>query len=156
MTFKVMDMIFMWQDQLSTYYCLQNDYNWQVDNEDYIFIQDQIDKLYNLIDEAKGKTDEEFNRDMQESFSKISETVTQKREHSIITLTKNLEKDEFNYICNYIKNFKMPDNKETSAEKRKSFMESCYARIKDIGNGRFKSSSTVTNTGGYIQVSRNK
>jgi flagellar motor component MotA len=109
---KVMDYIFMWQDQLSTYHCLQNAYNWQQDNEDYIFIQDQINKLYNLIDEAKGKTDEEFDKDMQESFSKNVKTVTQKREHSIITLTKNLEKDEFNYLCNYIKTFKMPTIEE--------------------------------------------
>lgn len=112
MAFKVMNMIFMWQDQLSTYYCLLNDYNWQQDNEDYIFIEYQINKLYKLIDDAKGKSDEEFNKEMQESMSKIVNSVRQKREHSIINLTKDLEKDEFNYLCNNIKNFKIPNIEE--------------------------------------------
>lgn len=112
MAFKVMNMIFMWQDQLSTYYCLLNDYNWQQDNEDYIFIEYQINKLYKLIDDAKGKSDEEFNKEMQESMSKIVNSTRQKREYSIINLTKDLDKNEFNYLCNYIKNFKMPTIEE--------------------------------------------
>lgn len=39
-------------------------------------------------------------------------------------------------------------------ERRNKFIAEAYARIKDIGNRKPK--STVTNTGGYIQVSRGK
>jgi hypothetical protein len=49
------------------------------------------------------------------------------------------------------------NNSQTRESAHRQFIEAAYARIKDIGTGRFvSSSSTVTNTGGYIQVSRNK
>lgn len=45
----------------------------------------------------------------------------------------------------------------TKKNRHRQFIEAAYARIKDIGTGRFvSSSSTVTNNGGYIQLSRGK
>lgn len=49
------------------------------------------------------------------------------------------------------------NNQEHDMAKTKrhnKFIKAAYARIKDIGDR--KSKSTVTNTGGYIQVSRGK
>lgn len=116
MSFKVQDMIRMWLEQLSMYQCLLNAYNWQMDNEDYIFIRNQIDKLTGLIGDAEHQTDEQFNDGIQDIFSNSIKTTRQKREHSIINLTKNLDKEEFNYVCEYIKNFKMPLPKEVIAD----------------------------------------
>jgi hypothetical protein len=135
MTFKVKDMIRMWNDQLQMYSNLRNQYEWQPDNQDYIFIENQINKLNNLINDANGKTDKQVDTDIQNIFSHAIRTVRQKREHSIINLTKDLEKDEFNYICDYIKNFKMPKKEEPTQarlDEHKSFLESAYERIKDI------------------------
>ena len=49
------------------------------------------------------------------------------------------------------------DNVQKAKSSHEQFIASAYARIRDIGTERFVSSPvTITNTGGYIQISRKK
>lgn len=95
------NLIAMWQSQLNYYSCLKNNYQWDKNNLDYIFLQEQFDKVINLLKEYNNLTQEEVDEKQRLYFSEaVKEACSlQKRKYSILKETENLTHDEFNELC---------------------------------------------------------